>query len=228
MIVGLTMKLFNLSILFTLIFSFYTANSFAEPANLSILKHEARHYHDSGQYEQELAAQINRAKKFLLQQVHYYKVHKNNKKLALVLDIDETCLSNYKKIAKRDFAGTPSQIHKEILEANAPAIKATLSLYKAALANNVDVFFVTGRHQSELKATEKNLTDAGYKNWSGLYFRPLNYQFKSIIPFKSSSRALIEKKGYIILETIGDQYSDIKGGHAVKGFKLPNPYYYIP
>jgi len=27
---------------------------------------------------------------------------------------------------------------------------------------------------------------------------------------------------------VGDQFSDLKGGFADKGFKLPDPYYYIP
>jgi len=35
-------------------------------------------------------------------------------------------------------------------------------------------------------------------------------------------------QGYDILLTIGDQYSDLKGGYADKGFKLPNPMYYLP
>ena len=221
------MKISKLSILFTLISSIFTVSSFAEPTNLSLLKHEIRKYYESGQYEHEVTKQISQAKTFLLQQVQYYKTHKTDKKLALVLDIDETSLSNFTQISKRDFSGNAAEIHKEILAANAPAIKATLDLYNTALANGVDVFFVTGRQLSEQKATEKNLTEAGYKSWAGLYLKPKNYHNKSIIPFKSSSRALIEKKGYIILETIGDQCSDIKGGHAEKGFKLPNPYYYI-
>jgi predicted secreted acid phosphatase len=221
------MKLFNLSLLFTLIFS-YTVPSFAEPSNLSVLKHNVRQYHDSGQYEQEVTEQIQHAKEFLLQQVEYYKTHKTNNKLALVLDIDETSLSNYQQIAKRDFSGDPSEIHKEILAADAPALKATLSLYKTAIEQGIAVFFVTGRQLSELEATKQNLTAAGYKDWAGLFVRPKNYQQKSIIPFKSSRRARIEKQGYIILATIGDQTSDINGGHAIKGFKLPNPYYYIP
>lgn len=220
--------LLNRTILFTLVLSLFSSFSLATPPNVSLLKKEIRQYHDSGQYEKDLAKKINKAQVFLLQQVEYYKTHKTDKKLALVLDIDETSLSNYNKIAERDFAADLSQIHKEILAADAPVIKPMLTLYQTALKNGVNVFFVTGRNKTELAATEKNLTDAGYKDWAGLYLKPLDYKKHSVISFKALSRKKIEDKGYIVLASIGDQYSDIKGGYAVKGFKLPNPYYYIP
>ena len=34
--------------------------------------------------------------------------------------------------------------------------------------------------------------------------------------------------GFTILVNVGDQDSDLAGGHAVRPFKLPNPMYYIP
>lgn len=203
-------------------------STFAEPANNSLLKKEIRQYHDSGKYEKELAQQIMQAQTFLMEQVQYHKQHNDGKKLALVLDIDETSITNYDKIAERDFAANLSQIHQEILAADAPAIKPTLALYETALKNGVDVFFVTGRFNSELAATKKNLNLAGYKNWAGIYVRPDDYKQKSIIAFKADSRKQIEDKGYIVVASIGDQYSDIKGGYTLKGFKLPNPFYYIP
>lgn len=213
---------------FIIVLSCFSFFSLAEPLNSSLLKKEIRQYHDSGEYEQELTKQIMLAQGYILQQVQHYKDQKTDKKLALVLDIDETSLTNYDKIVKRDFSGDLLQIHQEILSANSPAIKATLNLYKMAQENGIDVFFITGRFNSELAATEKNLHAAGYKNWAGIYVRPDNYKQHSIIAFKAGSRKKIEEKGYIVLASIGDQYSDIKGGYTLKGFKLPNPFYYIP
>ncbi|HAU3856875.1 TPA: HAD family acid phosphatase, partial [Legionella pneumophila] len=160
-----------------------------------------------------------------------YLINKNNKhpqKLAIVLDIDETSLSNYDKMVKRDFTGSKEQIHKEILAANSPAIKPMLTLYKNALKQGIKVFFVTGRQESERDATRANLIKAGYTKWAGLYLRPNGYSSPSIIPFKSKAREMIAKKGYTIIASIGDQCSDIQGGYAKKGFKLPNPFYYLP
>jgi HAD superfamily, subfamily IIIB (Acid phosphatase) len=51
---------------------------------------------------------------------------------------------------------------------------------------------------------------------------------RSIVPFKSGERARIEANGYTIIANIGDQDSDLAGGHALHTCKLPNPAYYIP
>lgn len=217
----------TLWIILSACFSLSTTLAFATPNNASLLKKEIHQYHESGEYDKEVKDQIDAAQRFLLEQVSYYKAHKINKKLAIVLDIDETSLSNYDKIKARDFSGDPEKIHQEILAANAPAIKATLSLYQLARRHSVAVFFVTGRVPSELQATKKNLAAAGFSDWAGIYVRPQNYSKASIVPYKAACRAKIEAQGYLIVETIGDQDSDLLGGHALKGFKLPNPFYHI-
>ena len=199
----------------------------AEPQNLAFLKNDIKIYHDSGRYEAELSKTILQAKDYLLKQVSLYKQNPDHKKLAIVLDIDETSLSNYNKMVERNFVSNAKQLHKDFLEASAPAITPMLSLYKAALKHHVAVFFVTGRSFIEREATQKNLLQAGYAHWNGLYLRPEDYDLPTIVPFKSQTRCDIEKQGYEIIETIGDQDSDLKGGCAKKGFKLPNPFYYI-
>lgn len=201
--------------------------TFAEPQNLGQLKHDIIAYYDSGEYSKELGAQIERARHYIMQQATLSHAKVSQKPLAIVLDIDETSLTNAKTIVTRDFAGITQIIHQDIMQANAPAIEPMLKLFNEAKAHDIKVFFVTGRNESERGATIKNLTQAGYSGWSGLYLRPTPYTYKSIIPFKSQARAEITKQGYSIIATIGDQYSDIKGGYAQKGFKLPNPFYYI-
>ncbi|MBI2786195.1 MAG: acid phosphatase [Legionella longbeachae] len=201
---------------------------FSDPPNLTLVKKELKNYHDSGLYQQQLTQVIQKAKTYIDAQAAMNQKEKQHKKLAIVLDIDETSLSNYKYIIQRDFGGTKENFHKDILDANAPAIEPMLALYKNALQHGVKVFFVTGRNETERSATEKNLIKAGYTKWTGLYLRPQNYSSKSIIPFKSKARKRISEKGYTIVASIGDQYSDLKGGYAKKVFKLPNPYYYLP
>ncbi|HAT1771433.1 TPA: acid phosphatase [Legionella pneumophila] len=200
----------------------------AEPPNLSLIRKEIKNYYDSGLYHHELERTIKLAEKYINQEYLINKNSKNPQKLAIILDIDETSLSNYEKMVKRDFTGSKEQIHKEILAANSPAIQPMLTLYKNALKRGIKVFFVTGRQESERDATRTNLINAGYTKWSGLYLRPNSYSSPSIIPFKSKTRQMIEKKGYTIIASIGDQCSDIQGGYAKKGFKLPNPFYYLP
>lgn len=219
---------FSVKIALALSCALFFIPAFSEPANLSLLKKEVQAYHDSGTYEKELTTSINQAKHYMLKQVAMNNLRKKKLNLAIVLDIDETSLSNYNQFVEHNFAATQDQIHRSILAADAPPIKPMLSLYNEALKNGVKVFFVTGRHASEMAATKANLLNAGYKDWSGLYLRPDDYNHASIVPFKTHARALISKQGYTIVATIGDQYSDLLGGFAKKQFKLPNPYYFLP
>src|ERR1700712_4431215 len=50
---------------------------------------------------------------------------------------------------------------------------------------------------------------------------------KSAVDFKTPVRAQIEKDGYTIIVNIGDQPSDLLGGHAEKCFLLPDPFYRV-
>ncbi len=72
--------------------------------NLDKLKDELKQYHDCtcpcGCYAKDLDLQADRAIKFL----HKRAVQHPNEKLALVLDIDETTLTNYEEMAGSDFA----------------------------------------------------------------------------------------------------------------------------
>jgi acid phosphatase len=47
------------------------------------------------------------------------------------------------------------------------------------------------------------------------------------VSYKSGERAKIERSGVRIIANIGDQESDLEGGHADRGFKYPNPFYFI-
>lgn len=200
-------------------------SSFAkEPTNFDIQLKKLTQYNDSGEYQRDQANVINEAKNYL-----QMRLQKPNKKpLAIVLDIDETSLSNYPDMVSMRFGGTYEQIIEAENRGKDPVIQPTLELYNFAKANKVAVFFVTGRTEDSRTSTEKNLTEAGFKNWDGLILKPLSYgQHKSPIQYKTNARAEIEKKGYEIVLNIGDQKSDLMGGHAEKGFKMPNPYYLI-
>jgi len=219
---------------FAQIFSFFlalngfSAMAWSEPANLALLKNDIRQYHDSGDYDRDVAAQVAQAKDYLLEQVTHLNGLKNKKRLAIVLDIDETSLSNYPNLIQQDFANNQVAIHAALLKGNDPAIRPTLDLYNTARKHGVDVFFITGRNEAERASTERNLIEAGYTKWTKLYVKPENYHNPSAAPFKSTFRKEIEAHDYTIILSLGDQYSDLTGGHALKGFKLPNPFYHIP
>ncbi len=203
------------------------SKSFAEPANLGQLKQAVGTYYDTGMYQQELKHIAQNARDYLLERAAANAKAPNPQKLAIVLDIDETSVSNYNHLRTYDYAYNQEQWDKDLLAANAPAIEPILSLYQTAVQQQVSVFFITGRRNTLKDATESNLRAAGYKKWAGLRFRPTEDKQPSITSFKAGARADIAKQGFTIIESVGDQTSDLTGGYAEKTYKLPNPYYYI-
>ena len=142
---------------------------------------------------------------------------------AIVLDIDETSLSNYAGLVATNFSSIGTAI--PAAAGTGTAIAPTLALYKDARARGVAVFFVTGRPSIIDASTQSNLKSVGYnQGWDGLQYKPTDQGTEA---FKSAARAAIEAKGYDIIANVGDQESDLDGGHADRAFKLPNPYYFI-
>jgi HAD superfamily, subfamily IIIB (Acid phosphatase) len=204
------------------------------PINLGQLKGVLRAYRCE-RYDEEVAAVLARAQSWVEQRAPQVT------KPAVVLDIDETSLSNWEQIFHNDFGyisgGGCDLASKAACGSNAweqsamaPAIEPTLALFNAAKAKNVAVFFITGRFDSGEKraATELNLQRAGYSGWDGLYLRDPNAPRPSVAEYKRDARIDVESKGYMIIANIGDQDSDLAFGHAELTFKLPNPFYFIP
>jgi len=199
-----------------------------EPENLYTAKQAAIFYHDSGEYDVDREAVSEEAITFLASKIAENKALSEPQKLAVVFDIDETSLSNYDVLLSLDFAFVGSLLKPELEKSKDPAIDPTLKLYEYAKQNDVAIFFITGRSESLRAATEKNLKDVGYIEWSKLFMKPNDYDNKSVIPYKTGSRKSIEAQGYKIIVNIGDQWSDLAGGYSEKTLKLPNPYYYVP
>lgn len=196
-----------------------------EPMNLDTLKSTLVQYQKSGQYDRDLASAADHALQYLKQRVAAHDFHG---KPAIVLDIDETSLSNYADMVKLNFGGTGQEIAALEDQGHDPAIQPTLNLYRYAKSHGIAVIFLTGRFEEERRQTEMNLKNAGYVSWDQLILRNGNNRHNSATAYKSSVRQSLEQQGYDILLTMGDQTSDIAGGHADKGIKLPNPYYFIP
>ncbi|HXU25773.1 MAG TPA: HAD family acid phosphatase [Bacteroidia bacterium] len=193
--------------------------------NLTFVKQELTNYYDSGAYFTEIENVVRPAKENLIEQAEHNLQHE---KLAIVLDIDDTAISNYPNLKSVDFGGDHAMRIKIALKGDAPAIPAVLALYNLALKENVDVFFVTGRPNDLQEITEKMLKNDGYTKWTGIYFQTPEYKNIPISNFKTAMRKKITDMGCKIIENVGDQYSDLKGGYALQQYKIPNPFYYIP
>jgi putative acid phosphatase of HAD superfamily subfamily IIIB len=57
---------------------------------------------------------------------------------------------------------------------------------------------------------------------------PNGAHYASAADFKTPVRMEIEHTGYTIIANMGDQPSDLRGGHAEKKFLLPDPFYRVP
>ncbi len=198
--------------------------------NLGELKRLVRKYYactcDCGCYEHDTEQQSARAIEVLRKRVANSAP---GERLALVLDIDDTALSNYPFYSTHDFAHVPSEFDRWVASGKAPAIPATLAIFKAARSLGVAVFFVTGRREDQREATEQNLTAAGYAGWTEVIYRTPADMNKRAVEYKSSARKKIVAAGYKIAVDVGDQMSDIAGNpRAEFSVKLPNPMYIIP
>ena len=205
----------------------------SQPANVGEAKNAATAYHASGAYERDLAAVADTA----IAWIETRAPQLDN--AALVLDIDETSLSNWAAIKADDYGYVSSGPCDALpegpcgwdawdLSAEAPPIVSTRALYDAARALDVTVFFITGRDASQRAATEDDLRQSGYPDYAELYMTPPGARFATMADFKAPVRAAIEAAGYTIIANVGDQPSDLAGGHAEETFLLPNPFYHIP
>jgi acid phosphatase len=157
-------------------------------------------------------------------------------KPAIVLDIDETSLSNWPAMRLNswtriqdgpcDLQKGPCGLRAWQAMAQSKAITPTLALAQRARQLGVAIFFITGRPPRLREATERNLREQGF-DWAGLVFRPDNVTVASVADFKAPERRKITEQGYSIILNLGDQDSDLKGGYSERTFKLPNPVYYV-
>jgi predicted secreted acid phosphatase len=203
----------------------------APPANLADAKRDVTAYVESGRYDADLAAVGSQARAYLESRAQ------RGGKLAIVVDIDETALSNLPSIRANDYGfilGGPCDLPRGpcglltwIGMAKAEPIKPVLALVRAARERGVAVFFLTGRPERLRAATEANLRAAGYE-WTGVILKPDDLTTTSASEFKAPERKKLVDQGYTILVNIGDQRSDLDGGFAERTYKLPNPFYFIP
>lgn len=205
--------------------------SIPEQENFGIVRYRLTEYAtctDSSRcYWTDLQSQLTRARTELIRLV---ATRKSGEKLALVLDIDETSLSSYCELRREGFGFFAEKYNDWLTSPDASvAIPGTLELYRQALASDVSVFFITGRSHEMYEATARNLHLAGYDKWAGLTLRSEDERTMDTTWYKSSEREKIVKKGYRLILSVGDQWSDLNGSPAAEvSVKLPNPFYFLP
>jgi predicted secreted acid phosphatase len=228
------------AVLAALPFAAGSARAFTEikhaPQPHEATNEEIIEYYESGAHARDTKVIGQKARRGLRREVAR---HDGHRKPAIVFDIDDTALSNYQcERDQGDFGST--ELVGCIVGAGAetaagtgrglPVIEPVYNLFRKARLLDVDVFFITGRPLSAREASIQNLRVRGYSRpWELTTYPSLTPATGiSLIPYKSGERAEIEREGHEILVNIGDQRSDLKGGHANRKYLVPNPMYLTP
>lgn len=195
--------------------------------NLHDYQQELVAYHDQGPYQADVRAVADRAAAWVTERA------KMSGRLALVLDIDETSLSDWQELRTVSFGYEPAHFKGWVHRQDAPPLVPVRDLFFTAQKTGVSVFFITARPEELRADTEGNLRKAGYTGWAGIFFKPKGFHAppgasSATAAYKTSCRQTIASEGYLIIANVGDQESDLVGGYAERTFKLPNPFYYIP
>ena len=209
------------------------APSTPPPLNIGTIKDLLLEYHQK-YYDMDVAAVFDAAQKFVEENAAQAK------RPALVLDIDETSLTNWPNLIADDFGfvsggscdvlpSGPCGFNSWILKSSAKPLEPALKLFNAARVKGVAVIFITGRPDAQRDATILNLDHAGFEGWTELHTRPDRDGLLTVEEFKTAERTKVEEtEGYTIIANVGDQFSDVRGDHAgLCTFKVPNPFYFI-
>jgi predicted secreted acid phosphatase len=193
---------------------------------------QIRAYRDSGKWAKQVEQVTKKARLWL--QARTAARHAPRKP-ALVLDIDDTSIDLYPCFEAANFgyengafSGFPGLLTTCALKTDVPAVKPTRALFQRAKKLKVAVFFITGRPEGLRAGTLQELRHAGYTGKYQLVMQPSDYNKPSKVPYKSSARRAIQKRGYKILANVGDQKSDLKGGFSERTFLIKNLMYDTP
>lgn len=188
--------------------------------NLTFVKHAIMNYHDSGKYDKDVSEVIKKAEK----EFDEITPAKNS---AVVFDVDETVLSNYKFEKENDFGYVEKYWNMWVDSAKAPAITGVQGLYNYLVKRRFKIIFLTGRKDFQYEVTRKNLIDAGYTKFDTLIVRQKKYYSMTALEYKSDERTQLVKAGYKIDGTVGDQWSDLNGPYHGVQVKIPDYQYFI-
>jgi len=190
--------------------------------NLDLVKGDIKEYRASGRWDADIARVADECT------AAARAAAAKGGRPAVVFDIDETLLSNWPYATANDFARSVPLFREWAQRSECPAIDPVKRFYAAMHDAGIACFVITGRREPLRAATIRNLERQGITGWAGISFRAPDDRDSSVIPFKSGERAHIEARGYTIVANIGDQESDLAGGHALHTCKVPNPMYFIP
>jgi predicted secreted acid phosphatase len=169
--------------------------------------------------------------------------------LAIVFDADDTTLWTYDmEDAAMHFNFDPALQSEWVADGRFPATPGMVDVVNTLAARGYHIYGITGRTDDQEQATLDNLEAVGYTAFNADNFftkykvtpkpdyldcnsgvEPDDPAKCTTVEYKAGTRQYIEDHdGMTIVGNIGDQWSDLQGGHSLNSVKLPNPTYYLP
>lgn len=202
---------------FILIF-FVACSSAPELINLDQSKALVQDYYESGRFVAEMVKIVNDA----IDQISSQELNENS---TVVLDIDETVLSNYNHTKEIGFGFRIDIWNEWLKQGNAQVVPQMKRFYDYLISRNIKIVFLTGRYEETRESTIKNLVAQGFTKFDTLITRSHSEERLPAAKFKEEKRIKLTENGYEIIMCVGDQMSDLNGKHTGYKVKLPNYLY---
>jgi acid phosphatase len=191
-----------------------------KPVNLSVARESVKEYYESGKFDEELDTVIREAKdKF--SEVEF------TENSVVIFDVDETAINNYEISKKMGYGYVHEMVYEWTQNAKVPAFPQVKELYNYLLSKGSKIIFLTARGYDEYDATYKNLITQGYVQFDTLITKNKDEHEMKSTDFKIAKRVELVQKGYEIIGTVGDQWSDLEGPYHGIQVKIPNYLYQI-
>lgn len=185
---------------------------------MMIYTKDVKNYIESGEYKTEMLSIAELAKKI----VNYELLSNPNRKV-VILDIDETILSNLPYISQQIHLNDIDKLCNWQKKSFCDSIEPMVDFFHWALKKDLDVLFITARPIELRDATLKNFEKLGIEV-APIYFRDPK-QWPVPVDFKIAMRRMITDNGGDIILNIGDQPTDFEGGFWKNALRVPNPFY---
>ncbi|MEU3982656.1 HAD family acid phosphatase [Streptomyces sp. NPDC026672] len=232
-----------------------TANSTHEPYNIGVLVKDIDTYYGAeadangvyraspdSPYAKDLAGIDAAAERYIDRAAK--EARHNGRRPAVVFDIDDTLLLSFDYERRTNYTFNSATWNDYVAKADRPAVFGSPELVRYAAAKGVTVFYNSGLTEAQRGYAVENLRKVGINTGldAGHMFlkdaaNPPAYLRDCATPgawtcttvqYKAGTRRHIERDlGYDIVANVGDQYSDLDGGHADRTYKLPNPTYFV-
>ena len=199
------------------------------------LPNDVRWVTNSNEYKFLCHQTFNSAKIMLNDYLKNNKVHKNNKNLAIVMDLDETVLDNSQyqvEINSKNESFNMKSWALWVLREEAKLVPGVKKFIKKARKHNIQLIFISNRMDDRLIATKANMKKLGIFSKDDIYLLRKNKKDKKDIRRKEiyfSSGRMKQYNHFEVIQYFGDAMGDFPVlDHSEFGksqFVLPNPMY---